>query len=76
MAVVEAMLAEVPVIAGGMLVKKLLDRGNQLPPDALRFFSTFRDVVDIFIVEAHGEQTGGTKERGESGSEMHDENKK
>jgi radical SAM superfamily enzyme YgiQ (UPF0313 family) len=48
---------EVPVIAGGMLIKKVLDHGDQLPADALRFLSTFNNKVDVFIVEAHGEQT-------------------
>jgi radical SAM superfamily enzyme YgiQ (UPF0313 family) len=48
---------EVPVIAGGMLIKKVLDRGDQLPADALRFLSTFHNKVDAFVIEAHGEQT-------------------
>ncbi len=48
---------ETNVIAGGMLVKKVLDEGNQLPDQALRYFSTFSGKIDAFVIEALGEQT-------------------
>jgi len=48
---------EVAVIAGGMLVKKALDRGDGLSPQAKGFFSTFCGKVDAFVIEAQGEQT-------------------
>jgi anaerobic magnesium-protoporphyrin IX monomethyl ester cyclase len=48
---------EVPVIAGGMLIKKVLDQGKNLSPQALEYLSTFYGKVDVFIVEAQGEQT-------------------
>jgi len=54
---VKAYDPEIPVIAGGMLVKRLLDPGENLSPQALRFFSSFRGKVDTFVVEAQGEQT-------------------
>jgi p-methyltransferase len=46
-----------PVIAGGMLVKKVLDPGEAFSPQANQFFSTFQGKVDAFVVEAQGEQT-------------------
>ena len=48
---------EVAVIAGGMLVKKALDPGDGLSPQAKGFFSTFCGKVDAFVIEAQGEQT-------------------
>jgi anaerobic magnesium-protoporphyrin IX monomethyl ester cyclase len=48
---------EIPVIAGGMLVKRLLDPGESLSPQALKSFSTFYGKVDAFVVEAQGEQS-------------------
>ncbi|MFH1350453.1 MAG: radical SAM protein [Pseudomonadota bacterium] len=48
---------KIPVIAGGILVKKILDAGNSLAPQTIRWISTFRGKIDIFIVESHGEQT-------------------
>jgi p-methyltransferase len=47
----------VPVIAGGMLVKKVLDAGEELSAPALENLSTFHGKVDAFVVEAQGEQT-------------------
>ncbi len=47
----------IPVIAGGMLVKKVLDAGQNLSPQTLNWLSTFQGKVDAFIVEAQGEQT-------------------
>jgi p-methyltransferase len=48
---------QIPVIAGGMLVKKVLDAGQNLAPQTLKWLSTFQGKVDVFIVEAQGEQT-------------------
>ena len=47
----------IPVIAGGMLVKKVLHAGANLSAPALENLSTFRGKVDAFVVEAQGEQT-------------------
>jgi p-methyltransferase len=54
---VKACAHEIPVIAGGMLVKRLLDPGESLSPQALRSFSAFHGKVDAFVVEAQGEQS-------------------
>lgn len=48
---------EVPVIVGGMLVKKVLDPGKDLSAQALAYLETFYGKVDVFVVEAQGEQT-------------------
>jgi anaerobic magnesium-protoporphyrin IX monomethyl ester cyclase len=48
---------ETHVIAGGMLVKRLLDPGNHLPPQALTYWSTFSGKVDAFVIEAQGERS-------------------
>jgi radical SAM superfamily enzyme YgiQ (UPF0313 family) len=48
---------ETTVIAGGMLVKKVLHGGENFAPDAVGYFSTFQQNVDVFVVEAQGEQT-------------------
>jgi len=45
------------VIAGGMLIKKVMDEGQDLSPQALKYLSTFYGKVDAFVVEAQGEQT-------------------
>ena len=45
------------VIAGGMLIKKVMDEGENLSPPALKYLSTFYGKVDAFVVEAQGEQT-------------------
>jgi len=48
---------EVPVIAGGMLVKKVLDAGEHFSQRTYEHLSGFRGKVDAFVVEAQGEQT-------------------
>jgi len=45
------------IIAGGMLIKKVMDEGQDLSPQALKYLSTFYGKVDAFVVEAQGEQT-------------------
>ena len=47
----------VPVIAGGMLIKKVLNAGEGFSKRTLRFLSGFNGKVDAFVVEAKGEQT-------------------
>ena len=47
----------VPVIAGGMLVKKVLHAGEGFSEKTLGFLSGFHGKVDAFVVEAKGEQT-------------------
>lgn len=54
---IKACAPDVPVIAGGMLVKKVLEEGEQLSPEALGYLETFRGLVDAFVVEAQGEQS-------------------
>ncbi|MFH1479696.1 MAG: radical SAM protein, partial [Pseudomonadota bacterium] len=48
---------DVPVIAGGMLVKKVLDAGHDLSRQTMEWLNGFRGKVDVFVVEAQGEQT-------------------
>ncbi|MBW1819325.1 MAG: radical SAM protein, partial [Deltaproteobacteria bacterium] len=48
---------ETRVIAGGMLVKRLLDPGAHLSPRALSYWSTFFGKVDAFIIETQGEHS-------------------
>ncbi len=47
----------IPVIAGGMLVKKVLNAGQSLSTQTLKWLSSFYGKVDAFVVEAQGEQT-------------------
>lgn len=54
---VKKIAPEVHVIAGGMLVKRLLDPGEKLSSEAFKSFSAFSGKVDAFVVEAQGEQT-------------------
>jgi anaerobic magnesium-protoporphyrin IX monomethyl ester cyclase len=54
---VKACDPEIPVIAGGMLVKRLLDPAEGLSPQALRSFAAFHGKVDAFVVEVQGEQS-------------------
>ena len=54
---IKACAPAVPVVAGGMLVKKVLEEGDDLSPQALGYLESFRGLVDAFVVEAQGEQT-------------------
>jgi hypothetical protein len=47
----------VPVILGGILVKKVMNAGESLAPQTLNWLSSFLGHVDAFVVETHGEQT-------------------
>ena len=54
---IKALAPDVPVVAGGMLIKKVLEEGDGLSPQALSYQETFHGLVDAFVVEAQGEQT-------------------
>ena len=54
---IKTMAPDVAVIAGGMLVKKVMHAGENLTKGTLTFLSTFREKVDAFVVEAKGEQS-------------------
>ena len=54
---IKACAPDVPVVAGGMLVKKVLEEGDDLSPEAMGYLGSFRGLVDAFVVEAQGEQT-------------------
>ncbi len=48
---------DIAVIAGGMLVKRLLDPGEDLTSQYQNSLTAFHGKVDAFIIEAQGEQT-------------------
>lgn len=48
---------QVPVIAGGMLVKKVLNDGERFSEKTMDFMAGFEGRVDVFVVEAMGEAT-------------------
>ncbi len=54
---IKALDPDIPVVAGGMLVKKVLEEGDALSPEAMSYLETFCGLVDAFVVEAQGEQT-------------------
>lgn len=54
---IKALDPSIPVIVGGILVKKIMDDGANLAPQTLKWLSGFADTVDAFVVETHGEQT-------------------
>ena len=54
---IKAHAPDVPVIAGGMLVKKALHAGERLTKGTLAYLSSFHKKVDAFVVEAKGEQS-------------------
>ncbi len=47
----------VPVIVGGTLAKKVLGAGWDIAPQVMKWISGFRGMVDVFVIEAHGELT-------------------
>jgi len=49
--------AAIPIIAGGMLVKKVLNAGPALFPQTLTWLASFHGKVDAFVIEFQGEQT-------------------
>ncbi|MBW1779248.1 MAG: radical SAM protein [Deltaproteobacteria bacterium] len=54
---IKRLAPEVPVVAGGMLVKKVLHEGTRFSKATLDFMSAFNGLVDAFVVEAKGEAT-------------------
>ena len=54
---IKALDPTIPVIVGGILVKKILNAGPKLAPQTLKWLSTFYGKVDAFVVETHGEQS-------------------
>ncbi|MCF8145051.1 MAG: radical SAM protein [Deltaproteobacteria bacterium] len=55
--VIKRIAPHVPVIAGGMLVKKVLNDGERFSDKTLDFMGGFHGHVDAFVVEAMGEAT-------------------
>ncbi len=54
---VKALDPTIPVIVGGILVKKIMDSGEDLALQTLDWLSGFCGRVDAFVIETHGEQT-------------------
>ena len=54
---IKAQDPSVPVVVGGILAKKVMDGGDRLAPQTLRWLDGFSRVVDAFVIETHGEQT-------------------
>jgi len=54
---IKQIATDVPVIAGGMLIKKVLNAGERFSKRTFEFLSGFHGKVDAFVVEAKGEQT-------------------
>jgi anaerobic magnesium-protoporphyrin IX monomethyl ester cyclase len=55
--VIKGVAPQIPVIAGGMLIKKVLNAGEQFSERTLDFMGGFHGHVDAFVVEAKGEAT-------------------
>jgi anaerobic magnesium-protoporphyrin IX monomethyl ester cyclase len=49
--------SDIPVIAGGLLVKKVLNEGYGVSPQTMEWLGSFHGKVDQFIVEFRGEET-------------------
>jgi p-methyltransferase len=47
----------IPIIVGGALIKKVLDKGYGLKKQTLKWLEGFRGLVDLFIIESEGELT-------------------
>ena len=54
---IKEMAPELPVIAGGMLVKKVLDGGERFSKKTLEYLGEYRGKVDGFVIEAMGEES-------------------
>ena len=48
---------DIPVIAGGLLVKKVLHEGYGLFPQTMKWLKSFHGKLDQFIIEFRGEET-------------------
>lgn len=49
--------AEIPVIVGGTLIKKVMEKGYGLKRETLKWLEGFRGLIDLFIIESQGELT-------------------
>ena len=47
----------IPIIVGGALIKKVLDKGYGLKKQTLKWLKGFSGLVDLFIIESEGELT-------------------
>ena len=47
----------IPVIVGGALIKKVMDKGHGLKEQTLKWLEGFRGLVDLFVIESEGELT-------------------
>lgn len=54
---IKAVDPDIPVIAGGLLVKKVLNAGNGITPQTMAWLKGFNNRVDQFIVEFRGEES-------------------
>jgi radical SAM superfamily enzyme YgiQ (UPF0313 family) len=54
---VKAIDPAIPVIVGGLLVKKVLNAGEGLYPQTMNWLKSFRGRLDQFIIEFRGEET-------------------
>ena len=54
---VKAIDPDIPVIVGGLLVKKVLNAGEGLYPQTMDWLKSFRGRLDQFIIEFRGEET-------------------
>jgi anaerobic magnesium-protoporphyrin IX monomethyl ester cyclase len=48
---------EIPIIVGGALIKKVMDKGQGLKEQTLKWLEGFRELVDFFVIESEGELT-------------------
>ncbi len=47
----------IPIIVGGLLVKKVFNEGHGVFPETMKWLKTFHGKVDQFIIEFKGEET-------------------
>ena len=48
---------KIPVIVGGILIKKVMNKGYDLQGETLKWLEGFRGFIDLFIIESQGELT-------------------
>ncbi len=54
---IKAIDPDIPIIAGGLLVKKVLNEGHGMFPETMKWLKSFKGSIDQFIVEFRGEQS-------------------
>ena len=54
---IKEMAPNLPVVAGGMLVKKVLDGGERFSKKTLEYLREYHGKVDAFVIEAMGEES-------------------